>query len=419
MLNEVKAVFGGRKETETAPLYQYDYGQRLVVYGPSLPGSYEVHFSNDKTAGAAKTQIGDSTGVRIPDEYLISGADIFAWIFVHEGNSDGETKYIIKIPVKKRARPSDDPPTPEDQSVITQAIAALSGAVERAQESAESAEESAQRAEDAAKSIDKDAIEEAVVEYLDEHPVTVDETDPTVPAWAKQPTKPSYTAEEVGALSTSALSDAIDTALAEAKASGEFDGEDGAPGAPGAKGDKGDKGDTGDTGATGPQGPKGDTGETGPQGPKGDPGETGPQGPQGETGPAGATGATGATGPAGADGRTPVKGVDYWTAADKADIVQDVVDEITKSVTVSGTSPTITAQQNTRYVCGEVTSLSFMPCASGICDVRFTSGSAVTVLTIPSTVKFPDWFDPTSLDTNTVYEINVMDGVYGAVMTWT
>lgn len=338
MLNEVKAVFGGRRETETAPLYQYDYGQRLVVYGPSLPGSYEVHFSNDKT-GVAKTQIGDSTGVSIPDEYLISGADIFAWIFVHEGNSDGETKYIIKIPVKKRARPSDDPPTPEDQSVITQAIAALSGAVERAQESAESAEESAQRAEDAAESIDKDAIEEAVVEYLDEHPVTVDETDPTVPAWAKQPTKPSYTAEEVGALSTSALSDAIDTALAEAKASGEFDGEDGAPGAPGAKGDKGDKGDTGeqgpkgdkgdtgDPGETGPQGPKGDPGETGPQGPKGDTGATGPQGPQGETGPAGATGATGATGPAGADGHTPVKGVDYWTAADKAELVADVLAE--------------------------------------------------------------------------------------------
>lgn len=26
------------------------------------------------------------------------------------------------------------------------------------------------------------------------------ETDPTVPAWAKQPTKPTYTAEEVGAM---------------------------------------------------------------------------------------------------------------------------------------------------------------------------------------------------------------------------
>lgn len=72
-------------------------------------------------------------------------------------------------------------------------------------------------------------------------------------------------------------------------------------------------GATGATGATGPQGPKGDTGDTGPRGPKGDKGNTGAQGPQGETGPAGA------------DGRTPVRGVDYYTTADQAAIVQDVL----------------------------------------------------------------------------------------------
>lgn len=87
-------------------------------------------------------------------------------------------------------------------------------------------------------------------------------------------------------------------------------------------------------------------------------------------------------------------------------------------VNVSGTSPTVTANANTRYICGEITSLSFTPCVSGICDVRFTSGSTVTVLTIPNTVKFPDWFDPSSLETNTIYEINVLDGVYGVVATW-
>ena len=91
---------------------------------------------------------------------------------------------------------------------------------------------------------------------------------------------------------------------------------------------------------------------------------------------------------------------------------------VEKTVAVSGTSPTITAEANARYICGEVTSLSFTPCASGICDVQFTSGSTVTVLTVPSTVKFPDWFDPTSLKTNTVYEINILDGIYGVVMKW-
>ena len=33
----------------------------------------------------------------------------------------------------------------------------------------------------------------------------VEETDPTVPAWAKAPTKPSYTPEEIGALAKDAL----------------------------------------------------------------------------------------------------------------------------------------------------------------------------------------------------------------------
>lgn len=45
--------------------------------------------------------------------------------------------------------------------------------------------------------IDPEAIAEALAEYLAANPIQ--ETDPTVPAWAKQPTKPEYTAEEVGA----------------------------------------------------------------------------------------------------------------------------------------------------------------------------------------------------------------------------
>ena len=41
-------------------------------------------------------------------------------------------------------------------------------------------------------------ISSAVSEYMAANPI--DETDPTVPGWAKNPTKPTYTASEVGAL---------------------------------------------------------------------------------------------------------------------------------------------------------------------------------------------------------------------------
>ena len=111
----------------------------------------------------------------------------------------------------------------------------------------------------------------------------------------------------------------------------------------------------------------------------------------------------------------PQRGVDYWTAADQAAIVSAVRD--VTEVAVSGTDPVITANANTRYTCGEVSTLDFTPCASGICDVVFTSGSTPTVVALPSTVKFPDGsFTP---EANKTYEINILNGVYGAVMAWT
>ena len=55
-------------------------------------------------------------------------------------------------------------------------------------------------------------------------------------------------------------------------------------------------------------------GPTGPQGPKGDTGDTGPQGPA---------------------GHTPVKGTDYWTAADKAEMVADVIAALPDGTEVS------------------------------------------------------------------------------------
>ena len=86
---------------------------------------------------------------------------------------------------------------------------------------------------------------------------------------------------------------------------------------------KGDKGDTGAAGPQGEPGPKGDKGEPGPQGPKGDTGETGAQGPQG------------LQGEPGTNGTTPVKGVDYWTAADQTSIINQL-----KSATFSFDSST-------------------------------------------------------------------------------
>lgn len=93
------------------------------------------------------------------------------------------------------------------------------------------------------------------------------------------------------------------------------------------------------------------------------------------------------------------------------------------SVSVSGSTPSITALPGVRYVCGECSTLDITVPASGVIDVVFDSGSTATVLTITpptgQTVKWANGFDPTSLDANTTYEINIMDGEYGVVGQWT
>lgn len=85
---------------------------------------------------------------------------------------------------------------------------------------------------------------------------------------------------------------------------------------------------------------------------------------------------------------------------------------------ISGTDVAITGEPNIRYKCGEVNTISIVPPSSGSIDVIFTSGSSVAILTLPNTVKMPPWFDASTLETNTIYEILITDGVYGSVMTW-
>lgn len=105
-------------------------------------------------------------------------------------------------------------------------------------------------------------------------------------------------------------------------------GIQGPQGEMGPQGLKGDPGEQGPKGIQGIQGPQGEAGPQGPQGIQGLQGETGPQGPQGEKGDTGADGQPGKDGAPGADGHTPVRGVDYWTEADKAEIKAYVDDAI-------------------------------------------------------------------------------------------
>lgn len=76
-------------------------------------------------------------------------------------------------------------------------------------------------------------------------------------------------------------------------------------------------------------------------------------------------------------------------------------------VDVTGATPSVTPENNKRYQCGTLTSLTIStPPATGEYSIVFTSGATATTTTIPATILGLENFAP---EANTVYEINVLD----------
>lgn len=100
-----------------------------------------------------------------------------------------------------------------------------------------------------------------------------------------------------------------------------------------------------------------------------------------------------------------------------------ISDMLNAPMTVDGTTPVINAKSGVRYVCGECSTIDISTPESGIIDVTFTSGSTPTVLTVTPpegmTMMWANNFDSAALDSNTVYEINIMDGCKGVACSWT
>ncbi len=224
-------------------IWQYDYGQILSITGQNLPTATEVHFSLDMKGGSTLSRVGTTvdgvTTVKIPDELLKNNGksgdfSIYAFIYVTDEES-GNTEYRITIPVYSRPKPENPSvdPTPEP-NIFHETVTAVNNAADRAEKAAKDTEQirdnlnidlsekitrpqSAKvgqviavkevgtdgkptdfEAKDMTGGASTEEIKEAVGAYMQEHPF--EETDPTVPDWAKRPEKPTYTAEDVGAL---------------------------------------------------------------------------------------------------------------------------------------------------------------------------------------------------------------------------
>lgn len=441
----ITAVFGSASQLcRTRTIWQYDRGRKLQISGITLPTSYQVQFANGPTATAKPITVYDSDTVEIPEEFTQSGQPIYAYIYI-TGDQYGITMRLALIPVRERGPNGDIHPKPQEASAIDALIEALNSGV-------------------------SDAI----------------------------------TAKDAAEAAAQGIDQTVQAALAEAKASGEFDGPQGP------------------IGPAGPAGPQGERGETGSTGPQGEPGEDGAPGVSPTITVTDITGGhritiTDATGAHpfdvmdGEDGGGAVQDVQVNGVSVLSDGVANVLvagnarlgvvqvsgnqglllststpgllmvkasssnavkmgqdayspivpahqhestfyglakaaganmnnisgvtvgvyheaqksaihEMLNGAVSVSGTTPSITALPGVRYVCGEVATLDITLPASGCVDVVFESGSTPTVLTIAPptgvTLKWANGFDPTVLEVNTTYEINIKDGL-GVSAAWT
>ena len=383
-------------------LWQWDTGRTLIVDADCS----QVHFSNKVFGRSIDVDVSYGVAI-IPDILLQTDKDLNVWAFVGTAEN-GYTKISKTFKVNRRNKPADYVFTPPEQTSL---------------------EEIKEKIDYLESIQDPDAIKNAVDDYLEKNPV-----EAPVQSINGQTGAVELTAKDVGAISQDNLRGAINEALAQAKASGEFDGPQGPEGAQGPKGDPGEIGPAGPTGATGPVGPIGETGDTGPAGPQGPKGDTGPKGPKGDKGD---TGQQGLRGEPGADGHTPEYGVDYGTPEQisgiaqsaseilqpdinqiKDDIanVQLAVSEKMDSYTIKTVMDSV-ATPHTQYYLGNQAAVDIVfpdtANAGQIITVCWYNGETAATLSITGTMLDFD-FTPSA---NTRSEINALwDGTYWAVL---
>lgn len=200
-------------------LWQWDTGRTLDVDADCS----QVHFSNNVFGRSIDVDVVGGVAI-IPDILLQTDKDLNVWAFSGTAEN-GYTKISKTFKVNRRNKPADYVFTPPDQTTLEQI----------------------QEKIDYLESIqDPDAIKNAVNDYLEQNPVEAPVQSVNGKTGAVE-----LNAEDVGAIAKTELQTTINTALAQAKESGEFDGADGAPGPQGPHGETGPKGDTGPEGEAG------------------------------------------------------------------------------------------------------------------------------------------------------------------------
>lgn len=290
-------------------LWQWDTGRRLRVGS----GVEQVHYQNKCFGRSVDVDVGDDGTAIIPDELLQDCHTLTAYAYVTD-DTGAYTMAQRDFIVHKRAKPAGYVYTPTDQitlQTIQRQIGDLADLTTEAKDTLVAAINEAARTGGGAGSMDL-RVAGGYIQYSTDsgstwtNLIAVAELkggkgDPG--AAGKDGHSPVVTATKTGKTTTISVDGAAIAAVE--------DGADGKRGAAGADGITPHIGDNGNwyLGSTDTGNPsRGATGAPGKDGAKGDPG---------------------------APGKTPVRGTDYWTAADKQEIVNSVIAALPDGTEVS------------------------------------------------------------------------------------
>ena len=154
MIYSVAEFTQGQTITVASGVYQYDYGQILMIKGLSLQTIEKVDFSTQESGGQTSSSYGltrnNITEVLIPAHllWIPEGLNYNIWAFVYVTEiGSGQTLYKIRIPVTARPEPTDIALDAGTQTIIDQLVAAINEAVDNAEHSEQEAAASEENAE--------------------------------------------------------------------------------------------------------------------------------------------------------------------------------------------------------------------------------------------------------------------------------
>ena len=326
-------------------LWQWDTGRRLRVGS----GVEQIHYQNKCFGRSVDVDVGTDGTAIIPDELLQDSHPLTAYAYVTD-DTGAYTMVQQDFAVHKRAKPAGYVYTPTEQMtlrMIQRQIGDLADLTTEAKDTLVAAINEAARTGGAG-SMDL-RVADGYIQYSADggstwaNLIAMAELKGADGAPGKDGHSPVVTATKSGKTTTISVDGA---AIATVE-----DGADGKPGAAGADGVTPHIGDNGNwyVGSTDTGKPsRGATGAPGKDGADGKPGAAGADGVTPHIGDNGNwyLGATDTGKPSrgapGASGHTPVKGTDYWTAADKQEIIDDI--HLVFYIDLAGKYPNYTCQ---------------------------------------------------------------------------